>query len=153
DVLVFEANPASGPKKAYDYFWTIPTGWTVVSGQGTGLLIVKAGNSTGNVSVIVASNKNKNKALCASGEASVPVTKKPNCSPCAKPDVKLEAPEVVCASGDKIYKFGVKNPDPNGKVKYQFFLPEEFQIVSQGYGYVNIKVNNAKSDSTLFVTV
>src|SRR5690606_13592978 len=23
DVLVFEANPASGPKKAYDYFWTI----------------------------------------------------------------------------------------------------------------------------------
>ncbi len=165
DVLVFKAkvgknngngngkNNGNGNNKSYDFAWAVPTGWTIVSGQGTSTMIVKAGSATGNVSVVVASNPKKNKALCEAGEATLPVTQKPNCSPCAKPDLNVDAPSVVCDASDKVYKFAVRKPDPSGRVKYQFFLPEEFQIVSQGYGYVNIKVNNAKPDSTLYVTV
>ncbi|WP_205501982.1 T9SS type A sorting domain-containing protein [Rufibacter psychrotolerans] len=161
DVLVFKASASQGKgngngngrKSSYDYLWTVPSGWTIVSGEKTNTLIVKAGNAAGQVSVAVASNAKKNKAVCEAGEATIAVNRKATCSPCAKPDLDVEAPAVVCASGDRIYKFGVDRPDPTGRVKYQFFLPEEFQIVSQGYGYVNIKVNDAKPDSTLFVTV
>ncbi|MBC3538620.1 T9SS type A sorting domain-containing protein [Rufibacter sp. H-1] len=161
DVLVFKASAGktngngngNGKNKSYDFAWDVPAGWAIVSGQGTSTLIVKAGTAAGDVSVTVASNAKKNKAICEAGEAVIAVTPKPNCSPCAKPNLDVEAPTVVCASGDKIYKFAVENRDPSGRMKYDFFLPEEFQVVSQGYGYVNIKVNNAKPDSTLFVTV
>ncbi len=163
DVLVYKASAGkvngngngngNGNNKSYDFSWSVPTGWTIVSGQNTNTLIVKAGAAAGDVSVSIASNPKKNKAICEAGDATVAVKLKANCGSCAKPDLTVTSPSVVCSSGEKIYKIAVEDRDPLGKVKYQFFLPEEFQIVSQGYGYVNIMVNNAKPDSTLFVTV
>lgn len=155
DIMVFKAsgNKVNGRNNSHDMVWGVPAGWTIVSGQGTGTLIVRAGATAGNVSLMLASNPTKNKELCEAGEAVLALTLKPSCSPCAKPPLNVDAPEVVCASGSKIYTFSVDNRDPKGKVKYQFFLPDEFIKVSEGYGYVNIRVNNAKPDSTLFVTV
>ncbi|RNI29326.1 T9SS C-terminal target domain-containing protein [Rufibacter latericius] len=159
DVLAFKASVSkangngNSKNSTYDFAWSVPSGWTIVSGQKSNTLVVKAGTASGEVSVMVASSGKKNKSLCEAGEATVTVTPKENCSPCTKPDLEVEAPGEVCASGEKIYKFAVEKRDPAGKVKYQFFLPEEFQVVSQGYGYVNVTVNNAKPDSTLFVTV
>ncbi|MBA9078564.1 hypothetical protein FHS90_003294 [Rufibacter quisquiliarum] len=163
DVLKFEAdvekvkangngNGNAGNKKSFDYDWSVPAGWEIVSGQGTDLLIVKAGNTTGEVSVSVSSNQKKNNKICGAGYDAIPVTKKPNCSPCTKPDLQVNAPDEVCPSPTKNYTFSVKNPDAAGKIKYQFFLPDEFEVVSQAYGSVTVKVN-APVDTTLYVTV
>jgi len=34
------------------YLWTVPTNWTIISGQGTNSIIVAAGNYDGNISVV-----------------------------------------------------------------------------------------------------
>ncbi|MFB9862369.1 T9SS type A sorting domain-containing protein [Rufibacter immobilis] len=153
DVMVFNANANQNrDKREYIYDWEVPVGWTIVSGQGTNQLIVIAGAVEGFVELNVKSRSDRELRYCGLGYAYVEVIQEPK-EGCPKPDIDVDAPEEVCDDSENVYRFAVTNPDPNKKVKYQFFLPDEFQVVASGYGWVDIKVNNAKADSTLFVTI
>ncbi|WP_299818020.1 ice-binding family protein [uncultured Pontibacter sp.] len=50
DGLVYEVETVAGAKS---YNWTVPTGWTIVSGQGTNRIVVVANENTGSISVTV----------------------------------------------------------------------------------------------------
>lgn len=143
DVLKFVAdvdkvngngNGNGGNQKFFDYVWSVPAGWEIVSGQGTNQLIVKAGNAAGEVAVSVSSNKKKNDKLCGIGSDAITVTKKPTCTPCAKPIVSLVAPDTVCNLSENIYRFSVGQVQEG--VNYEFQLPEGFVIVNEGEGFV-----------------
>jgi large repetitive protein len=51
-----------------DYTWTVPTGWTIVSGQGTTTIKVTAGTSNGNVTVKATND-------CGTGSATIKAVK------------------------------------------------------------------------------
>ncbi len=46
--LIYAVNGEPG----LNYIWTVPTGWTITSGEGTNSITVTAGTSNGNISVI-----------------------------------------------------------------------------------------------------
>ncbi|RNI29327.1 T9SS type A sorting domain-containing protein [Rufibacter latericius] len=135
----------------YAYQWAVPTGWEVVSGQGTSQLIVKAGTAAGNVGVNVTAKKKKDPKFCGTGTDTQPVTVNPVCGQCPKPELAVDGPSEVCHSTNDLYTFRVKNVKTG--VKYHFYLPEEFTVVESGNGYVKVDVNSAKYDTTLYVTV
>ncbi|WP_210490760.1 T9SS type A sorting domain-containing protein [Rufibacter aurantiacus] len=135
----------------YAYNWTVPTGWEVVSGQGTSQLVVRAGTNAGNVAVSVAAKKKKDPSYCGNGSDNHPVTVSPVCGSCPKPELEVDGPSEVCHATDDRYTFRVKNPKLG--VKYHFYLPEEFTVVESGNGFVTIDVNSANNDTTLYVTV
>ena len=47
--MSYEVSPVNG---AYGYEWTVPSGWPIVSGQGTSKVSVRVGSAAGQVSVV-----------------------------------------------------------------------------------------------------
>ncbi|WP_242922186.1 ice-binding family protein [Pontibacter liquoris] len=60
---------------ATGYTWTVPAGWTIVSGQGTGTLVVKASDAAGNITVTADNNCGSSAATTMALTASAKPTK------------------------------------------------------------------------------
>ncbi|MFC5271051.1 ice-binding family protein [Adhaeribacter terreus] len=122
--LVYSISPVVG---ASSYNWTLPTGWTLVSGQGTTSIQVTAGTSSGLVSV-VASNG------CGSSSASTLAT-----TPTSKPPLTsgvIEGPLSPC-TGNVATTY--RTTGVNGATGYTWTVPLGWQITA-GQGTTSITV-------------
>ena len=115
-----------GVAGATAYNWTVPTGWTIESGQGTGTIKVKIGSNTGDVTV-TASN------ACGTSTAiskAVAVT-----TPPAKPGA-ITGPSAACGNtGDHTYTIS----PVTGATKYTWTVPQGW-VIESGQGSTTIKV-------------
>ncbi|WP_181306784.1 T9SS type A sorting domain-containing protein [Rufibacter sp. XAAS-G3-1] len=157
DVVIFTANThPNRDGKEYAYDWLVPFGWRVVDGYGTDRLIVEAGAEAGVVELQVSTISDNNVVYCGLGYAKLEMILEDG-EPCTKPSLVVNNPKLICASGDKIYTFAVNNVDRRGEVQYEFFLPDAFVKVAEGYGFVSVKVKEGEAapavGDSLYVTV
>ncbi len=112
------------------YTWTVPQGWTIVSGQGTSSIVVKAGATAGNISV---SGTNG----CGTGPARTLQVTPATTIPTAPASIAGET--APCIGGQQTYTV------PNAVVglTYSWALPAGWSIVSgQGTSTVVVKAGN-----------
>ncbi|MFC6999081.1 T9SS type A sorting domain-containing protein [Rufibacter roseus] len=159
-------NGNGGNDKFLNYVWTVPADWKIVSGQGTKQIVVIAGQTTGDISVKVTSDKDSGKdtsengnntdgnpnngngntgnnqagggKYCGPATATITPERKPECGPCPEGalEVALIAPDTVCNLSDDTYRFEVAEVQDG--VTYEFQLPEGFIVVDEGNGYVEV---------------
>ncbi|NDK54960.1 ice-binding family protein [Pontibacter fetidus] len=103
---------------ASSYTWTVPTGWTILSGQGTSTITVKPTAQAGDITV---------KAINDCGESTAQkLTVTPVENPPLAPDA-IKGPDVVCAStAGNVYSIDAV---PNAK-GYNWSVPTGWTIVS-----------------------
>ncbi|WP_347160281.1 ice-binding family protein [Pontibacter chitinilyticus] len=120
------------------YTWTVPAGWTIVSGQDTRTVVVKAGDAGGNLSVTVNNG-------CSNSEAAVlPVTvaTKP-----AKPTIIGDASG--CAGSTLTYSIGAVA----GATEYTWAVPTGWAITSgQHTPTIIVQTGSTAGDVSVVVT-
>ncbi len=132
--LTYSVTPIAG---ITNYNWTVPTGWTIVSGQGTATIKVKAGSTAGNISVTATND-------CGTSSATIKEVK-----------VSTEAPptpgpisgmSTVCAAqGDVIYSIAAVP----GATTYEWSAPGWTIISGQGTATVTLKAGSASTTLTV----
>ncbi|MGV3539859.1 MAG: gliding motility-associated C-terminal domain-containing protein [Rufibacter sp.] len=133
--LVYSVNTLAN---ATTYTWQVPTGWTIVSGQNTNTITVKAGTGAGTIRV-TASN------TCGDSQpAELQV------APTAAPDAPLAIAGGVqpCPNALQV-QYGVASAIPG--VTYNWSVPAGWTLVS-GQGGATILVNVGTTDGTISVT-
>ncbi|AKD02728.1 hypothetical protein PKOR_05815 [Pontibacter korlensis] len=113
------------------YVWTVPAGWTIVSGQGTTSIVVETGTNNGKVTVTAING-------CGTGAVSeldvVPQTTPPS------PPTPINGPAEVCENGtDYVYSV---NPIA-GVNSYIWTVPADWTI-TEGQGTASITVTAGK---------
>ncbi len=120
------------------YTWTVPSGWTINSGQGTNQITVTAGSSPGTISVVPSN-------ICGNGTArtlaltvlQVPVQTGP-----VQPVVN-----VVCQGSTQNY---MVSPAPPAGVTYTWAGPPGSTVLSgQGTNIISIKFGNTSGNLTI----
>ncbi|GAB2528082.1 ice-binding family protein [Rufibacter soli] len=124
----YSVEPVSG---ATGYTWTVPSGWTIISGQGTEALVVKAGATAGNLTVTA------NNGCGSSSTRSLQVT--PATTAPAAP-AAINGETIPCVDGQQTYT--VSNPLPG--FTYNWTVPTGWSIISgQGTAMVVVKVGTS----------
>ncbi len=124
---------------ASNYTWTVPAGWTIVSGQGTTTITVTAGSVLGQVSVSASNG-------CGSSPSST-LTVVPVTSPPAQPG-PITGETVPCINqGNLTYSV----PPQNGASTYTWIVPAGWTIIA-GQGKPTITVSAGTSAGTISVT-
>ncbi|MDP3929514.1 MAG: SBBP repeat-containing protein [Bacteroidota bacterium] len=101
---------------ATSYNWTVPTGWSIISGAGTRSILVSAGTSSGNMTV-TASN------LCnTSSQRSLAVTS----APAPAQASNINGPTSLCAGAANL----TYSVTAVSGVQYRWVLPTNWQILS-----------------------
>ncbi|WP_191906961.1 ice-binding family protein [Adhaeribacter soli] len=130
--LAYFIKPVAG---AENYFWTVPDGWLITSGQGTDSITVEAGSTDGYIKVIVANQ-------CGNGTAdSLAVIIRSSLTFTGK----IQDESSPC----KGLKYSV-TPVP-GATSYDWVLPAGWKITS-GVGTPVITVEAAPGRDTISVT-
>jgi hypothetical protein len=135
--IVFSTNGVTG---AASYFWTVPAGATIVSGQGTTTITVDFPAVAFSGSVTVAGVNG-----CGNGTArSVTVTAVPaQTSP-------ISGPLVLCSNS--VYQYSVSTAA--GATTYTWGVPTGFQILNNTQGTKNLDVRSGLNPTTgLTITV
>lgn len=143
--IVGDSNPCQNtPNNIYsvtniagvNYIWTLPLGWTIVSGQGTNSITVTSGTATGNIQVTP-------RNICGDGQVSTlavstravpaqPSTITGNTSPC---------------QGSLGISYSVSNITG---VTYTWSVPLDWLIVSgQGTNLIQVNVGSAAGNITV----
>ncbi|NVO18395.1 MAG: hypothetical protein HXX13_01770 [Bacteroidetes bacterium] len=118
------------------YTWTVPSDWTILSGQGTNSISVTIGSSSGNV-VVVPSNS------CGNGPSSTLAVTVVTSAP-LQPSV-ISGNDTICESSTKVYS--VINV---AGVTYTWSLPVGWTI-SSGQGTNSINVIPGSTSGTIQV--
>src|SRR5690606_6674065 len=113
--LTYSITPVAG---ASSYSWTVPAGWTIVSGQGTTEIEVTVGPNAGNVSV-TASNG------CGSGGASNIATTPTTTTPLSSGLIEGSLFPCEADSTTTYRTSGV-----NGATGYTWTVPADWQIMA-----------------------
>lgn len=153
-------------KGNFTYNWTVPAGWTIVSGQGTKTLTVTPGATDGKVSVTAtfASNGNSGngnngngvggyKGYCntiASDAIDVDVNNNCGTPPVCSIVAEIAGPDTVCAYNDEPYTFTTP-AQPNAT--YTWNVPADWTIDSgQGTNSITVFAGFDPGDVTVTVT-
>ncbi|MBB6609733.1 DUF3494 domain-containing protein [Pontibacter sp. Tf4] len=131
----YTIDPVAG---AIGYTWTVPAGWTIVSGQNTTTITVKVGSGTGTISV-------KAKGSCGDGPAKS-LTVQPQINIPAAP-AAITGPDEVCKSQTEL-TYSVT--PVAGVTNYSWSVPQGWAIVS-GQGTATIKVTAGTSPGDITV--
>ncbi|WP_048922255.1 T9SS C-terminal target domain-containing protein [Rufibacter radiotolerans] len=122
-------NPVAG----VTYTWALPTGWEFVSGQGTGTVIVKAGNAAGNVSVQATNS-------CGTSPAKVLTVAPASLVPATDP---IQGVNALCASAVQTYSVVATT----GATNYQWQVPAGWTILSgQGTHELQVKTGTGSGE-------
>ncbi|MCM4154808.1 T9SS type A sorting domain-containing protein [Gramella sp. AN32] len=127
--------------KADSYNWTVPTGWTITSGQASNTLNVKAGNynQNGNITATAKSD------LCGEVNATFAVSvKKP--APVINSETISGEIDVCASSGGLTYSI----PMINNASNYVWSVPTGWNITA-GNGTTSIKVSAGTTDGNISV--
>ena len=120
------------------YTWSVPAGWTIVSGQGTRTVVLRAGTAGGNISVSAGNG-------CSNSEATplaVTVSAKP-----AKPAITGNTSS--CVGATMTFSAGVI-PDATG---YTWSVPTGWAIKSgQGTSSIEVEAGSSAGDVVVVVT-
>ncbi|WP_425440651.1 gliding motility-associated C-terminal domain-containing protein [Pontibacter mucosus] len=128
---VEEISNASG------YFWQVPTGWTIISGQGTASIKVLVGNNAGTISV---TSKND----CGDSDT-ISRDLILNTAPPATPGV-ITGSAQVCASTTATYTIAPVNT----AFTYTWTVPTGWEIISgQGTQTIEVKVGTSGGEVTV----
>lgn len=125
-------------KGANSYTWTVPTGWTIISGQGTTSIEVQTGANSGKVTVSAVNG-------CGTGASSelnvVPQTQPP------LPPAPIHGPREVC-EGQAGYEFSV---DPIAGVNtYTWTVPAGWTITAgQGTSKITVTAGDTAGEVTV----
>lgn len=138
-------NPCSNATETYSitavtgatsYNWTVPSGWTIVSGQGTTNITVNPGSNSGNICVEACNSCGCSALSCTA----VNPTRPPN------QPVSISGLTTPCVGTTQTYSIS----SVNGATNYQWQLPTGWSIVS-GQGTTSITVNVGSSTGTVCV--
>ncbi|MEI6765153.1 MAG: right-handed parallel beta-helix repeat-containing protein [Bacteroidota bacterium] len=133
--LVYSIQPVAG---AVSYTWTVPTGWTISSGQGTSTISVASGSGNGN--------------LCVTATNSCGVTSSSSCLPVSIA-TSMQAPAAITGlaavcQGQAGISYSV-TPVP-GAVSYSWNVPSGW-VINSGQGTDNINVTAGNSNGSICV--
>ncbi|MEJ8758370.1 ice-binding family protein [Pontibacter sp. H259] len=132
--LTYSVAPIAG---VTSYTWTVPTGWTIVSGQGTTSIKVTAGSTAGNISVTATNDCGispaKTKAVKVSTEAPV------------KPGA-ISGPATVCG-GQTSITYSIA--PVTGATSYEWSAPG--WTITSGQGTTSINVTAGATGTTISV--
>ncbi|RIJ37542.1 ice-binding family protein [Pontibacter oryzae] len=123
---------------ATSYTWSVPSGWSIVSGQGTTSIIVNAGNQAGKITVVAVN-------ACGPSESSALAV-----------EVTTEAPTMPGPITGTVYGCVGKTTtytisDVAGAVSYSWSVPSGWSIVS-GQGTTSIEVQVGSQAGKVTVT-
>ncbi|ALI99172.1 hypothetical protein DC20_09520 [Rufibacter tibetensis] len=120
------------------YTWTVPQGWTIISGQGTQSITVKAGSSAGNISVIGANGcgNSPERTLSVAPALAAPVV-----------PASINGEAVPCVNGQQTYSV----PNAVEGLTYTWTVPSGWIIVS-GQGTGTLTVNAGANLGQVTVT-
>lgn len=119
------------------YTWTLPTGWTIVSGQGTSKITVKATTASGTVKVVATNT-------CGASTAAELQVKPVSAPPTAPGMIRGSAS--LCSGRTVTYTVDAAS----GASSYQWTLPEGWTLVS-GQGTTKITVITGKKSGPISV--
>ena len=123
---------------ASDYNWTVPTGWTIASGQGTNKITVTTGSTGGNISVTASNACGTSTAISKAITVDTPPAKPGN----------ITGPSANCGNTSGL----IYTIDPvNGATGYTWSLPQGWTI-EEGQGTVSIKVKAGTTSGNITVT-
>jgi len=127
DAGIYSINQVGG---ATSYNWTVPAGWTIVSGQGTTFISVVAGSSGGQVCVSASNSCGSSSPSCINVNVSnVPGSPGP-----------ISGPASVCGGSTVSYSIA----PVAGATSYNWTVPSGWSIVSgQGTTSINVIVGSS----------
>ncbi|WP_192822854.1 gliding motility-associated C-terminal domain-containing protein [Rufibacter sp. LB8] len=132
--LTYTVNAVTG---ATGYTWSVPFGWTIVSGSTSNAITVKAGNSAGFIRVFASNSCGDTPAVeLQVTPAAVPVP------------AGILGNTTVCANAQQV-QYAVQNPVAG--ITYTWFVPGGWNIVS-GQGTAQVQVNAGTASGTIAVT-
>ncbi|MCJ8163926.1 ice-binding family protein [Pontibacter sp. E15-1] len=123
--------------KATTYVWTVPAGWSITSGQGTSSILVKAGNTAGDITVTAAND-------CGAGNTKA-IQAAPQTLPVAP--VLTAGPRDPCLGSSTTYAVS----GTGGIDAYVWEVPAGWEIVS-GQGTASIEVKVTRTAGQVKVT-
>ncbi|RDV11536.1 DUF3494 domain-containing protein [Pontibacter diazotrophicus] len=124
--------------RADSYVWDVPTGWTIVSGEGTRTITLQVGNTPGSVDLSVAA------ANACGNTSTATIAVQVNEIPAAPAAITGEA--IVCAGTDATYSVAAVA----GATGYTWTMPNGWRIVSgEGTASVAFKVGEAGGNITV----
>ncbi|NEM96474.1 ice-binding family protein [Pontibacter burrus] len=132
----YTIDPVAG---AIGYSWSVPAGWTIVSGQNSTSITVKVGSGSGTISV-------KAKGSCGDGPART-LTVQPQINLPAAP-AAITGPDEIC-KGQGSLTYSVT--PVAGITAYNWSVPAGWTITS-GQGTATIKVTAGTTGGTVSVT-
>lgn len=125
---------------ATSYVWSVPTGWTITSGQGTTSITVNATDKGGVVSVVAVNDCGNS----PSGNLSVTVTE--DVPPTPGP---ITGPELSCATTTATYSIA----EVENAVGYNWTVPGGWKIISgQGTTTIEVEVGTAAGQVSVTAT-
>ncbi|RAU84345.1 ice-binding family protein [Pontibacter arcticus] len=113
---------------AASYAWSVPAGWTIVSGQGTVSLTVRAGKNSGNIGVAAVNS-------CGSPGPETKLAVAPSAIQLIPPVITKPASPFCQGAASLTYSI----PAVNGATSYQWEVPQGWQL-TEGQGTTVIKV-------------
>ena len=132
--ITYSVTPVAGITA---YTWSLPAGWTIISGQGTATIKVKAGTEGGNISVTATND-------CGTSTAQVKAIKVSTEAP-AKPGIISGAATVCGGQANITYSIAAVA----GATSYEWSAPG-WTIVS-GQGTTSITVTAGNTGTTIAV--
>jgi len=122
---------------ATEYIWTVPVGWTIITGQGTAAITVKSSNNTGIISVLTKNGC----GIGASNSLPVEVTGQ---APLGAGNIT--GTTAMCADKEVTYSIG----SVSGATSYAWEVPADW-VITAGQGTTAIKVITGKTAGNVSV--
>ncbi|HSI89610.1 MAG TPA: gliding motility-associated C-terminal domain-containing protein, partial [Adhaeribacter sp.] len=133
--VIYTVVPVSG---ASTFTWTVPAGWTIVSGQGTPSITVTAGSTAGNVSVVAENG-------CGSSTASTLAQTPTTTTPTAPGQI---AGNIAPCSGSTLNVYSI--PVVTGATNYIWAVPAGW-VITSGQGTTTITVTAGSVNGNISV--
>jgi len=133
--LTYSVSSVSG---ASNYSWSVPSGWSILSGQGSNTISVNAGSSSGDICVSAANSCNSSSATCIAVKFM---------SQLSKPDTIIGSKTICQSQSGLTYTAS----SVSGATSYTWSVPSGW-IITSGQGTSSITVNSGASAGNICVT-
>jgi hypothetical protein len=133
-----------------NYRWSVPNGWFISSGQGTGAIEVRVGNTAGQVSVIATNNCQ----LMASAVQAILLESNCGTNPpvCPTNQVNISGPATLCPSQNQVVTFTAGVFAATADMQYNWTVPTGWFINGgQGTNSIQVLVGNTAGQVNLSV--